>query len=108
MLGDGDRDYLLVFQNNAEIRATGGLPGAVRVVEADDGKVDARPVRTRRITSAQRTPPTLPMTEAERASTTGISAGYFLNAGMTPDFPRAAELIEGPVGAASTTSGSTA
>ena len=26
--GDGERRYLFVFQNNAEIRATGGIPGA--------------------------------------------------------------------------------
>ncbi len=36
---DGPRDYLLVFQNNAEIRATGGLPGSWALVHADDGKL---------------------------------------------------------------------
>ena len=36
---DGPRDYLLVFQNNAEIRATGGLPGAWARVHAQDGKL---------------------------------------------------------------------
>ena len=36
--GDGPRNYLLVFQNNAEIRATGGLPGSWAEVHAEDGK----------------------------------------------------------------------
>ncbi len=38
MLGaDSQRRYLLMFQNNAEVRATGGIPGAVAVVTADRG-----------------------------------------------------------------------
>ena len=39
---DGPRDYLLVFQNNAEIRATGGLPGSWALVHAEDGKLTMR------------------------------------------------------------------
>lgn len=35
--GDGARHYLVLFQNNAEIRATGGMPGAFAVVKADNG-----------------------------------------------------------------------
>ena len=38
MLGaDGARNYLLLFQNNAEARAQGGLPGAIAVLTARDG-----------------------------------------------------------------------
>ena len=40
MLGrDEPKNWLLVFQNNAEVRATGGLPGAISVVTADDGEL---------------------------------------------------------------------
>ena len=40
MLGaERPRDYLLVFQNNAEIRATGGLPGSWALVHAEDGRL---------------------------------------------------------------------
>jgi Protein of unknown function (DUF4012) len=40
MLGaHGRRTHLLFFQNNAEVRATGGLPGSFPVVTADHGKV---------------------------------------------------------------------
>ena len=40
MLGqDGPRDYLLVVQNNAEIRSTGGLPGSLQILTADNGKL---------------------------------------------------------------------
>ncbi len=40
MLGqDGPKRYFLAFQNEAEARGTGGLPGAFAIVEASHGKV---------------------------------------------------------------------
>ncbi|MCZ4498404.1 MAG: hypothetical protein JWQ74_957 [Marmoricola sp.] len=40
MLGrDGARDYLLMIQNPAELRSTGGLPGSLAILHADGGKV---------------------------------------------------------------------
>jgi hypothetical protein len=40
MLGaDGPRTYLLMIQNPAELRATGGLPGSLAILHADDGRL---------------------------------------------------------------------
>ena len=40
MLGaDGPRRYMVAFQNNAEARGSGGLPGVYAVVRADRGRV---------------------------------------------------------------------
>lgn len=40
MLGqDGPKYYFLAFQNEAESRGTGGLPGAFAIIEADHGKL---------------------------------------------------------------------
>jgi hypothetical protein len=40
MLGqDGPKRYFLAFQNEAEARGTGGLPGAFAIVQADHGKL---------------------------------------------------------------------
>jgi hypothetical protein len=40
MLGkDGPKRYFLTFQNEAEARGTGGLPGAFAIVEANHGKL---------------------------------------------------------------------
>ena len=40
MLGaNGPRTYFLAFQNNAEVRATGGLVGAFGVAVADKGRI---------------------------------------------------------------------
>jgi len=41
MLGaGGPKDYLLLFQNNAELRAGGGIPGAVAMLHIDDGSIE--------------------------------------------------------------------
>ncbi len=37
--GSGPRRYLFLFQNNAEIRATGGIPGSFASLTARDGKL---------------------------------------------------------------------
>lgn len=37
--GEGPRTYLLIFQNNAEIRATGGNPAASAVMQVDAGRM---------------------------------------------------------------------
>ncbi|MBB3042244.1 DUF4012 domain-containing protein [Nocardioides soli] len=92
MLGsDGPQDYLLVFQNNAEIRATGGLPGAVSVVRADDGQVRmTRQVAANTFGRTDR--PVLPLTDSEEAVYNEILGTYFLDANLQPDFSRASDL----------------
>lgn len=37
--GDGPRTYLIIFQNNAEIRATGGNPAASMILTVNNGKI---------------------------------------------------------------------
>ncbi|MEP9363469.1 DUF4012 domain-containing protein [Nocardioides sp. CN2-186] len=92
MLGeDSAQNYLLVFQNNAEIRATGGLPGAVSLVSADHGKVEM----TRQVaanTFGKTAKPVLPLSVAERKTYGTILGTYFLDANLQPDFARAADL----------------
>jgi hypothetical protein len=88
---DGPRDYLLIFQNNAEIRATGGLPGAWAQIHAEDGRLDMV-----RQGTAQSFPvaaqPILPLTDEETAVYGKELGTYFHDSGFSPDFPRAAEL----------------
>lgn len=92
MLGaDTPRDYLLVFQNNAEIRATGGLPGAVSLVHADGGAV----TMTRQVAANSfgfTDKPVLPLTPAEEEIYGDVMGTFFLNANLQPDFPRASDL----------------
>lgn len=89
---DGRRNYLLVFQNNAEIRATGGLPGAMSVVTADAGAIDlGRQDSAARF--GERDTPVLPLTEDEVDIYSEKLGTFMLDANFTPDWPRAAELI---------------
>ncbi|GGO79067.1 DUF4012 domain-containing protein [Nocardioides deserti] len=93
MLGaEGPRDYLLVMQNNAEVRATGGLPGAISVVRAEEGRIGL----TRQVAGnafGQREKPVLPLTDEERDLFSTNLGLYVLDANLTPDWPRASELI---------------
>ncbi|NLF03982.1 MAG: DUF4012 domain-containing protein, partial [Actinomycetales bacterium] len=46
MLGaDGERRYLALFLNSAELRSTGGLVGAMAVITADDGALSMSSTR---------------------------------------------------------------
>ena len=38
--GEGERRYLVAFQNNAEVRATGGMPGSLVTLTARDGRLE--------------------------------------------------------------------
>ncbi len=95
MLGaDGPRRYLFLFQNNAEIRSTGGIPGAFATLTANDGRLrlgrqdDAH-------TIGHFTKPPTPLT-AEEKKLFGPALGIFpQDVNFTPDFPRSAQLISG-------------
>jgi Protein of unknown function (DUF4012) len=89
---EGPRDYLLVFQNNAEIRATGGLPGSWALVHADQGRLSIERQGSVR-SFPERPEPVLPLSEGELAVYDRQLGTFFADAGFTPDFPRAAELM---------------
>lgn len=89
--GDGARRYLLVVQNNAEIRSTGGLPGSVSELTADAGRVQL---------GAQGSAGDFQGPEGsygellpgEREVFGTLLVRDFRDAGFSPDFPRASEL----------------
>jgi len=96
MLGkDGARQYMVLFQNNAEIRATGGNPATFSVMGVDAGAIEMREDWA-----------------TEQAFAMGISgtqyadlpqetldlyewdfAGFSQNYSRTPDFPTTAEMF---------------
>ena len=96
MLGaDGQtRYYLVVAENNVEIRANGGYGGSQGVISVTDGKLeigDFKPKMSIGIENA------LPVTEEEEVlfnqatHEMGSDSGDTL---FTPDFPRAASLLQ--------------
>ena len=93
MLGqDGPRKYLLVVQNNAEIRSTGGLPGSLQILKADNGKLTLGEQRSVDDFDVL-TQPALPLTEEEKALYGDNLGENIRDTNLTPDFPRAAALM---------------
>ena len=90
--GDGTRDYLLVFQNNAEPRSLGGMPGLMAPLRADDGVVTlGETVAASEFGELDQ--PVLPLTEQERRIWFDQPGTWFQDAVFIPDFERASELM---------------
>lgn len=91
MMGsDGPRHYLLLIQNNAEVRATGGIPGALAALAVDNGKMEL---------SAQSSAsalgifdPPLPVPAEQKAIYSGRMGRFIQDVNLTPDFPTTAGL----------------
>lgn len=89
---DKPRTYLLRFNTNAEIRASGGMPGAWALVRADRGRISM--VRQGSAGDFPEFPaPVLPLTEAEKKIYDVQPSVYFQDTGFIPDFPRNADLV---------------
>lgn len=92
MLGaDGPRSYLLLLQTNAELRATGGMPGALSIITADDGFIEmAEQSTAAEVHQGGLSDLTL---AAEDESLYSSRMGtYMADVNFTPDFPTAAQL----------------
>ena len=94
MLGSGEpRSYLLLSLNNAELRATGGLPGAVAVIEADNGTLQLGALSSA-TALGEFAEPILELSPAEE-TLYGNGLGTFLHdSNYTPDFARTGELAQ--------------
>ncbi|MEU4423056.1 DUF4012 domain-containing protein [Actinoplanes sp. NPDC024001] len=93
MLGSaGPRNYLVLFQNLAEVRATGGMPGAYVVIRADRGRVAIvdQGMAASDLRSFKK--PVLPLRAADRALYTDKLGRFPANVNVTPDFPTTAAL----------------
>ncbi|QEO14128.1 DUF4012 domain-containing protein [Agromyces intestinalis] len=92
MLGlDGPRDYLVLILNNAEVRATGGIPGALAVVHVEDGTMDLEPIRSNSDIPAFDAP-ILPLGTATADLYGSLPGRFVQDVTMTPDFDETARL----------------
>lgn len=89
MLGaDGTKNYLLVIQNNAEARASGGIPGALAILTMEKGKLSFSSQ-----TSAAELgvfAPSLPVDQEQQQIYSTRLGKYMQDVNLTPDFPTAA------------------
>ncbi len=92
MLGHGgDRRYLLLFQNNAELRAAGGIPGAVALLDVRDGAVHLSN-QAAGSTFDQAGGPVLPLTVDTQGLYGAITGEYMQDVTLTPRFDVSAKL----------------
>lgn len=92
MGGDEPRKYALVVQNNAEVRSTGGIPGAFAIVKAKNGKLTLG----RQGSAADFgyfDPPAMKITTSERSLYSELMASFWADTNFTPDFPRTATIM---------------
>lgn len=92
MLGaEGPRSYVIAMQNNAEVRSSGGIVGALALVSASGGTI-----RITQNASTSDFPPLidpLPVSESTTALFEDQAGRHIQNATMVPQFPEAAGLI---------------
>lgn len=94
MLGaDEPRSYLLLSLNNSELRAAGGIPGAVAILNVNQGKIELGTLSSANDLGEYSTPP-LSLTEAEETLFNSTMGTYLQNVTSTPDFGRSAELAQ--------------
>ncbi|RAN96212.1 hypothetical protein ONO23_02332 [Micromonospora noduli] len=87
---NGPRRYLLVSQNLAELRATGGMFGAYAMIEAENGKVKMG--KQGSSASLGRFTPALKVPAETRALWTDLPGIYPADVNLSPHFPTAAAL----------------
>ena len=97
MLGEQEpRTYLLMIQNPAELRATGGLPGSLALLHAEDGKVSmgwqGSPNDINGIAS-----PAVALPKDTLQQYGPSPAIDFRDLNFTPDFPEAAQIAKAMV-----------
>lgn len=92
MLGaDGVQRYFVAFQNEAEARGTGGLPGAFGILVADHGKLTFTNFEKDSVLGTTPTGLNFGSDYAElygNAETTSL----YLNSNLSPNFPYAAQI----------------
>ncbi|MGN7200859.1 DUF4012 domain-containing protein [Arthrobacter sp. SAFR-044] len=93
MLGaDGIRNYLLVIQNNAEARASGGIPGALAVLTLDGGKLSLGAQQS--AVDIGIMSPALPVEPEQQQIYSTRLGKYMQDVNLTPDFPTTAATAQ--------------
>ncbi|WP_354627012.1 DUF4012 domain-containing protein [Paenarthrobacter sp. CC6] len=93
MLGEeAPRRYLLLMQNNAESRATGGIPGALAVLNVTKGKITLESQTSASALGAF--VPPVPIDPEEQAIYTARVGKFMQDVNLTPDFETTASTAQ--------------
>ncbi|WP_427115886.1 DUF4012 domain-containing protein [Pseudarthrobacter scleromae] len=89
MLGaQAPRNYLLMIQNNAEARASGGIPGALATLTFDNGNLALGSQSSAAALGVMT--PVLPVEEDQQRIYSSRLGKFMQDVNLTPDFPTAA------------------
>ena len=93
-LGEGTpRTYLLVFQGNSELRASGGNPAALALVTATDGRIELTTQATSTQFANARAESVAPLDAETENLYSDIIGRWIPNMTVTPDFPTTVEIM---------------
>ncbi|MEO5314976.1 DUF4012 domain-containing protein [Pseudarthrobacter sp. CC12] len=93
MLGaEGQKNYLLMIQNNAEARASGGIPGALAVMTLDHGKLSLGTQSSAGDVGIMS--PNLAVDPQQQQIYSTRLGKYMQDVNLTPDFPTAAATAQ--------------
>lgn len=86
------RNYLLMIQNNAETRASGGIPGALAILTLDDGNLSLADQSTAGNLGVMS--PALPVDQEQQQIYSTRLGKFMQDVNLTPDFPTAASTAQ--------------
>lgn len=89
---DGSRNYLVLVQNNAEIRATGGLTGALAVLTIDHGAITLREQSS--ASPIDKFNPPVDVDASQRRIFSDRLGKFIGDINLTPNFPTAARTAK--------------
>lgn len=89
---DAPRNYLLMIQNNAETRASGGIPGALAVLSVSEGKLALTTQSSASEVGA--TVPKIAVDPQQEQIYSGRLGKFMQDVNLTPDFPTAATTAQ--------------
>lgn len=93
MLGvESPRTYLLMIQNNAEVRASGGIPGALAVLTLNNGALELSGQSSAQDVGIMS--PVLAIDAQQQAIYSSRLGKFMQDVNLTPDFPTAASTAQ--------------
>ena len=90
---DRKREWLVIMDNGAEARSTGGLPGGWGVLTADAGRVELTHLETNTAISARPLANWQSYVSESVAGLYGADLAHFPDMNLSPDFPTNARLM---------------
>ena len=90
---DGPQHYLLIFQNNAESRGTGGNPAAITMLTAENGKISVTQQANSTDFRNGRPDPVIALSPETEALYGDKIGRYIQDATLSPDFSETAQIV---------------